>query len=208
MVKRMDATPSLSALAMSRIEVRDPQSYAANNSYPYNLATSAVLGSQHHDILDLRATEVGSSDTYDDEAMAIGRDSASKSQSPESSKPTNPFSNPIADTVPTPRNSSSNPRPLENFRILILNDEGFYIAYLTVADIVPVKAYGVAHVMSYAKLDFLDTVVSAQTGMDQVPGMMYCGKFVIRVENDVLLRFVLKEAYHTGQEALKLHMEA
>ena len=36
---------------------------------------------------------------------------------------------------------------------------------------------------------------------------MYRGAFKISVENEALLRFVLKEAYRNGEESLELHME-
>ena len=143
--------------------------------------------------------------------MAIEYDappqSPTVSQYTEAMGLSNPNAEPVVAPIPSPHNGITHRRPLHDFKILILNEEGCYIAYLTVADVVPPDHYNSAEIMSFAELVRLKAAIAHQIGRNAVQGLVFRGNFVIHVRDDVLFKFVLKEAYHSGHEALTLVME-
>ena len=99
-------------------------------------------------------------------------------------------------------------RELRDFKILILDDEFCYVAYMTISDIVPADAHTKADIMDFADLDMLKGVLRDQVPAAQNHKLVYRGEYVITVRSDVLLRFALKEAYYEGHKALRLLMES
>ena len=77
---------------------------------------------------------------------------------------------------------------------------------MTVADIVPAGSMMDTSVFHAADLSLLRATLQDQVSAPEDDRLFFEGDEEIVVHNNVLLRFAVKEAYYSGQSALRLRL--
>ena len=99
----------------------------------------------------------------------------------------------------------ANERLLRDFRITIVSELDTSSAFLTLVEIVPTEARNDEYLFDFARLSLLHSILQIQ-----IPGeltgksLIFRGQKTLIIKDDVLSRYVIKEAYYGGHGRLEL----